>query len=95
MIRVLATIDFYNEPSLDADEVRNKSGDWELSPEFGTLQMPVAQEIPKHQFGICRRVSQDASAWSSFARLHQPPSPAPAARPLPPAGEAKQETRLA
>jgi len=42
-LRMLPSISFDDEPALLADEVRDERSDRLLPPEFGAIELPVAQ----------------------------------------------------
>jgi len=89
-ISVLAAIDFDHESCFEANKINHEARDRKLSAKLGAKQAAPAKMFPQGSFGIRQGQAQLSCTLNILPHLHAPPSPAPSARPLPPAGEAKK-----
>jgi len=89
-ICVLTSVDFHDQVAFQTCEIRNVATNGKLPTEFETIEITIAQAPPEKRLGVGGRGAQPSRMFGALSRFQTPPSPAPSARPLPPAGEADQ-----
>ena len=87
--RVLAAVDFDDQPSLGHSEVDDVAVDLDLLAEFEAVELSAAKDAPELSFGIGRVLAQRCATCSSGngALPRRPLTPALRADPLPRRGE--------